>query len=87
MAAVARATPNGLGNFRFAAAANVPPGTPFFPVAYHHGPDAIAVGLESASLVEEAAADGDGGARLRERLDEVLAPVARFAADFCPLTP
>ena len=77
MAAVARATPNGLGNFRFAAAANVPPGTPFFPVAYHHGPDAIAVGLESASLVEEAAADGGGGARLRERLDEALAPVAR----------
>ena len=82
MAAVARATPNGLGNFRFAAAANVPPGTPFFPVAYHHGPEAIAIGLESASLVEEAAADGGGGARLRERLDEVLAPVARIAADF-----
>jgi uncharacterized protein len=80
MAAVARATPNGLGNFRFAAAANVPPGTPFFPVAYHHGPDAIAIGLESASLVEEAATNG--GARLRERLDEVLAPVARIAADF-----
>jgi uncharacterized protein (UPF0210 family) len=75
MAAIAGVTPEGLGNFRFAAAANIPPGTPFFPVAYHRGPDSLAVGLESASLV-------DSGARLRDRLDEVLAPVARIAADF-----
>src|SRR5437879_13693513 len=33
MAAIARATLAGIGNFRFAAAANVPAGTPFFPVA------------------------------------------------------
>src|SRR3989449_7476901 len=33
--AIARATAGGIGNFRFAAAANVPAGTPFFPVAYH----------------------------------------------------
>jgi hypothetical protein len=75
MAAIARATPKGLGNFRFAAAANIPPGTPFFPVAYHQGPDALAIGLESASLV-------DSGAQLRDRLDEVLAPIARTAAEF-----
>jgi uncharacterized protein len=86
MAAVARATPNGMGNFRFAAAANVPPGTPFFPVGYHQGPSALAVGLESASLVEDAfgqPGDGvDASTRLRDRLDEALAPVARTAADF-----
>ena len=75
LAAIARATPNGLGNFRFAAAANIPPGTPFFPVAYHQGPDALAIGLESASLV-------DSGAKLRDRMDEVLAPIARAAAEF-----
>src|SRR5439155_1402644 len=40
MAAIARATPGGIGNFRFAAAANVPAGTPFFPVAYHRWPGA-----------------------------------------------
>jgi uncharacterized protein len=75
MAAIARATPDGLGNFRFAAAANVPPGTPFFPVAYHHGPDALAIGLESASLI-------GSGTQLRDRLDEAFAPVARIAAEF-----
>ena len=75
MAAIARATPDGLGNFRFAAAANVPPGTPFFPVAYHHGPDALSIGLESASLIGP-------GTQLRDRLDEALAPVGRIAVEF-----
>jgi uncharacterized protein (UPF0210 family) len=85
MVAIARATPDGLGNFRFAAAANIPPGTPFFPVAYHEGPDSLAVGLESASVVEEAFARAkdaaDASLRLKERLDQVLAPVERTAAD------
>src|SRR5437879_11754003 len=49
MVAIARATPGGIGNFRFAAAANVPAGTPFFPVAYHSGSDAVAVVLHSAA--------------------------------------
>ena len=84
MVAIARATPDGLGNFRFAAAANIPPGTPFFPAAYHQGPDSIAVGLESASLVEEAFGDqgdtADASIRLRHRLEEALAPVERTAA-------
>src|SRR5205807_2165917 len=43
MVAIAGATPGGIGNFRFAAAANVPAGTPFFPVAYHRGSDAVAL--------------------------------------------
>jgi uncharacterized protein (UPF0210 family) len=54
MLALAHALPGGLANFRFAAAANIPAGTPFFPVAWHTGPDSLAVGLEAASLVEEA---------------------------------
>ena len=29
--------PNGFANLRFAALANVPPGSPFFPAAYHNG--------------------------------------------------
>lgn len=83
MVAIARATPDGLGNFRFAAAVNIPPGTPFFPVAYHHGPDSLAIGLESASLVEEAFAEAGDAAqassRLKDRLERALAPVERIA--------
>lgn len=54
MLAIARVTAGGIGNFHFAAAANVPAGTPFFPVAYHAGPDAFAIGLESPPLIVEA---------------------------------
>jgi uncharacterized protein (UPF0210 family) len=82
MVAIARTTPDGLGNFRFAAAANIPPGTPFFPAAYHQGPDTLAIGLESASLVEEAFGERgavvDATMRLRHRLEEALAPVERI---------
>jgi uncharacterized protein len=84
MVALAQSTPSGLGNFRFAASANIPPGTPFFPAAYHQGPDTLAIGLESASLVEEALGQTRGAAeasiRLRERLEAALAPVERTAA-------
>jgi uncharacterized protein len=67
-------TPQGLGNFRFAAAANVPAGTPFFPVAHHHGAATLAVGLESAGLVRaafEGARDATDAAR---RLAATLGP-------------
>ena len=46
IAAIARATPGAEGTFRFAAVAYCPLGIPFFPVAYHDGADAFAVGLE-----------------------------------------
>ena len=86
MIAVANVTSDGVANFRFAAAANILPGTPFFPVAYHQGPDAVAVGLESASLVQQAfagAADAhEGTDRLRSMLDVALAPVADLAESF-----
>jgi uncharacterized protein (UPF0210 family) len=45
---------NGEANFRFTASANCPPGTPFFPAAFHEGGNSFAIGLESANLVEEA---------------------------------
>ena len=83
MVGLARSTPGGIGSFRFAASACIPPGSPFFPAAYHQGPDSFAIGLESASLVEHAFAEpGDGSSasdRLRERLDQALAPVERTA--------
>lgn len=44
-------SPDGLGNLRFAALANVPPGVPFLPAAYHDGgAPAVALGLETAGL-------------------------------------
>ena len=47
-------TDHSLGNFRFAAIANVPPYTPFFPAAYHQGMGhQFAVALESANVVAE----------------------------------
>ena len=89
MVALSTAVPAGVGNFRFAAAANVPSGTPFFPVAWHRGDDAIAVGLEAASAVEDAFADSASMAgapdRLRQHLDRVLAPVEQLVANLAEL--
>jgi uncharacterized protein (UPF0210 family) len=82
--AISKATSGGAGNFRFAAAANIPAGTPFFPVAWHRGPDALAVGLESAGLVRDAFASGATPAAKREQLGatltSALAPVERLAS-------
>ena len=85
MVALSTAVPAGVGNFRFAAAANIPSGTPFFPVAWHRGEDAIAVGLEAASVVEGAFAEVSSMAtatdRLRHHLDRTLAPVEQLVAN------
>ena len=85
MTALARTLNGGVGNFRFAASANIPAGTPFFPVAWHRGPESMAIGLESASVVEQAFAGmskgDDATARLKQQLDEVLAPVERLGRE------
>jgi len=48
-------TPDGFANLRFAALANVPPGSPFFPAAYHQGDrPAFAIATEAADLAVEA---------------------------------
>jgi uncharacterized protein (UPF0210 family) len=81
IAALAHTTAAGSGNFRFAAAANIPAGTPFFPVAWHDGRDSLAVGLETADIVREAL-DGapdseDARHRLRKALAAAFEPVDR----------
>ncbi len=44
-------SPDGFANLRFAALANVPPGSPFFPAAYHQGKEpAFALATEAADL-------------------------------------
>jgi uncharacterized protein len=47
-------TEGGIGNFRFAMLACVPPGSPFFPAAYHTGPASLSLGLQNASVIMEA---------------------------------
>jgi hypothetical protein len=48
-------TPDGFANLRLAALANVPPGTPFFPAAYHAGGGpAFALAMEAAGLAVQA---------------------------------
>lgn len=53
--AIARATPDGFGNLRFAGLAHVGPGTPFLPASYHDGGGPwLAVGPEASALAVEA---------------------------------
>jgi len=48
-------TADGFANLRFAALANVLPGSPFFPAAYHHGDrPAFAIATEAADLAVKA---------------------------------
>jgi len=83
MAALSTATNDGAANFRFAAAACVPAGTPFFPAGYHEGPPSLAVGLESANLVRRAftgvADPVRASGQLRLLLNAEFAPVDRLA--------
>ena len=52
---IASLSPDGFTNLRFAALANVPAGTPFFPAAYHAGNQpAFALATEAADLVVQA---------------------------------
>ena len=83
MQAIASATAGGIGNFRFAAAANVPAGTPFFPVAVHEGASSLAVGIEMAGLVGDAFTEARGAAdvtgRVRATIEDALREVERVA--------
>jgi uncharacterized protein (UPF0210 family) len=81
IAALSKVDPSGVANFRFAAAASIPNGTPFFPVARHLGPDSLAIGVESAGVVQSVAANQSGSEdRLREALDTQLAPIETFGS-------
>jgi uncharacterized protein (UPF0210 family) len=81
--AISKASPGGEGNFRFSAAANCLAGTPFFPVAYHRGPAAFSIGLESPGLLQQAFSEArdidDAKARLRVLLESELGPVETIA--------
>jgi uncharacterized protein (UPF0210 family) len=80
MHAIAHSTPGGEGNFRFAATAFIPSGTPFFPAAYFNEGNSFSIGLESPNLLREAF-EGPTGLKeaklqLAARMEAALGPVA-----------
>jgi uncharacterized protein (UPF0210 family) len=90
IAAIARATSGGEGNFRFAATAFCPPGTPFFPAAYHAGEPAFSLGLESPPLLRTAFEGSHGFTEaktaLRTRMGRALAPIETLAEEISRTT-
>lgn len=85
MAAIAGVTPGGEGNFNFAATAFCPPGTPFFPAAWHRGEPAFALGLESPNLLagafEQAATPEAARAAATRGLVQAMAPLQSLAGE------
>lgn len=66
-------TPDGFTNLRFAALANVPPGSPFFPAAYHAGDEpAFALATEAADLIVDAVNEADSLEQTRRRIVSAL---------------
>jgi uncharacterized protein (UPF0210 family) len=75
IADIAQSTPKGFGNLRFAVLANCDPGSPFFPVAFHHGPrTAFSVATDAADLAvtafEQATTLKQARANLRRAVEE-----------------
>lgn len=80
---IGRGTEGGVGNFRFAANAFTPPGTPFFPAAYFDNGRSFSLGLETPNLLKAAftGATGleDAKQKLRTAMNNALNPVADLA--------
>jgi uncharacterized protein (UPF0210 family) len=88
---IAQSTPDGFGNLRLAVLANCGPGSPFFPVSYHQGPETrFSIATEAADLAVEAfsraASVGEACSNLREAIEgraEVIEDVCRaLEADY-----
>jgi uncharacterized protein (UPF0210 family) len=80
----ARLDPNGFANLNFAALANVPPGAPFFPAAYHNGNEpAFALAMETADVAVQAFEGADtieaGRNALIAALEENAQKLAKIA--------
>jgi uncharacterized protein (UPF0210 family) len=81
---VARLEPNGFGNLYFAALANVQPGVPYFPAAYHRGNEpAFAIAMEAAdaavSAFGEAGTIEEGRATLVKQVEETARALMKIA--------
>ncbi|MCL5428519.1 MAG: DUF711 family protein [Chloroflexi bacterium] len=78
---------NGFANLRFAALAHVPPGSPFFPAAYHRGgKPAFAIATQAADLAVAAFTDArsipEGSHRLSESIEAHTTKLAKVAEKF-----
>ena len=77
--AAAPLDPNGFANLRFAALANVQPGSPFFPAAYHDGDQpAFALATEAADLAVDAFT---GAASLNDARRALVAEIERHGQE------
>lgn len=83
ISAIASTSPGGEGNFRFAAIANCPPGTPFFPAAWHEGEPCFSIGLETPPLLLSAIGarrkDLPVAQQIAEAMHAALSPVQSLA--------
>ncbi|MEP7287112.1 MAG: DUF711 family protein [Chloroflexota bacterium] len=71
--AISRVSPDGLSNLYFAAIANVEPGSPFFPAAYHSGgPTTFALAIEAADLAIQAFENAESPDEARQRLTDLI---------------
>jgi uncharacterized protein (UPF0210 family) len=85
---ISEVSPDGLTNLYFAALANVQPGSPFFPAAYHRGgPATFALAIQSADLAvlafEGARSPDIARQRLTDRINsaaQALVPIAERLA-------
>jgi uncharacterized protein (UPF0210 family) len=74
---VSQILPNGFGNLYLAALANCPPGSPFFPVAYHQGgPAHFAIAVESADLALQAVQEAASLDEARQNLVNAIETAA-----------
>jgi uncharacterized protein (UPF0210 family) len=90
MHAIASATEGGEGNFRFAATAYCPPGTPFFPAAFFTQGRTFSIGLESPRLIQQAFEGPDDLDEAKRRLASLLGaslrPVEELAREIAAET-
>jgi uncharacterized protein (UPF0210 family) len=76
--------PDGFGNLYFCALANVPPGGPFFPAAYHSGgPPQFALALEAADVAVAAFTQVNSLAQARQNLVGRMEQHAQALARVC----
>lgn len=74
---IAPLDPNGFANLYFTALANVPPGTPFFPAAYHQGEQpAFAIATEAADLAVQAFSQAE---TVTQAVQQLVAAVEKHA--------
>jgi len=81
---IAHSTPDGFGNLRLAVLANCEPGSPFFPVSYHRGPETrFSIATEAADLAVEAFAQAGSLKEARAALKDAIEQKARMIEEIC----